>query len=165
MIIWNFSWWFLTLTAIPQLMLNRKWYQVYNPEMEFHMINIPLCGIFLFFEAHCIVLCASPKHIPAYRSLFESSVGLEGIKSLMFSVVKTSLLTFFLELKQLKVFQTTYFEYSKVVSQDAWIHAKIKNVILFSSPSTDLQIILTFLVSSQNLQKNSAKYNSLDETS
>ena len=33
----------------PQLMLNRKWYQVSKPEMEFHMINIiyaslPLCA-------------------------------------------------------------------------------------------------------------------------
>ena len=39
-ITWNFSWWPLTLTATPQLMLNRKWYQLSKPEMEFHMINI-----------------------------------------------------------------------------------------------------------------------------
>ena len=35
-----FCWWLLTLTARPQLMLNRKWYQVSKPEMEFHIINI-----------------------------------------------------------------------------------------------------------------------------
>ena len=28
------------MTATPQLMLNRKGYQVSKPEMEFHMINI-----------------------------------------------------------------------------------------------------------------------------
>ena len=38
-ITWNFSWWLLTLTATPQLMLNRKWYQASKPEMEFHMMN------------------------------------------------------------------------------------------------------------------------------
>ena len=39
-ITWNFSWWLLTVTATPQLMLNQKWYQASKPEMEFHMINI-----------------------------------------------------------------------------------------------------------------------------
>ena len=29
-----------------------------------------LFGIFLFFEAPCMVLCASSKHIPACRSVF-----------------------------------------------------------------------------------------------
>ena len=28
------------MTATPQLMLNRKWYQASKPEMEFHMINM-----------------------------------------------------------------------------------------------------------------------------
>ena len=36
---WTFSWWLLTLTAIPQLMLNRKRYQVSKPEMEFRRMN------------------------------------------------------------------------------------------------------------------------------
>ena len=35
-----FFWWPLTVTATPQLMLNRKWYQASKPEMEFHMINM-----------------------------------------------------------------------------------------------------------------------------
>ena len=44
-----FYWWLLPMTATPQLMLNRKWYQVSKPEMEFHMINIiyaalPMCA-------------------------------------------------------------------------------------------------------------------------
>ena len=48
-ITWNFSWWLLTVTATPQLMLNRKWYQTSKPEMEFHMINmihaaLPMCA-------------------------------------------------------------------------------------------------------------------------
>ena len=36
----NFFWWLLPMTATPQLMLNRKWYQASKPEMEFHMINM-----------------------------------------------------------------------------------------------------------------------------
>ena len=36
----KFFWWLLTVTATPQLMLNRKWYQGSKPEMEFHMMNI-----------------------------------------------------------------------------------------------------------------------------
>ena len=28
------------MTATPQLMLNRKWYQASKPEMEFHMIDM-----------------------------------------------------------------------------------------------------------------------------
>ena len=32
--------WLFSITAKPQLMLNRKWYQASKPEMEFHMINI-----------------------------------------------------------------------------------------------------------------------------
>ena len=36
----NFFWWPLTMTATPQLMLNRKWYQASKPEMEFHMIKM-----------------------------------------------------------------------------------------------------------------------------
>ena len=28
------------MTATPQLMINRKWYQASEPEMEFHMINM-----------------------------------------------------------------------------------------------------------------------------
>ena len=39
-ITWIFSWWLLTVTATPQLMLNRKWYQASKLEMDFHMINI-----------------------------------------------------------------------------------------------------------------------------
>ena len=35
-----FCWWLLTMTATPQLMLNRKWYQASKPEMLFHIINI-----------------------------------------------------------------------------------------------------------------------------
>ena len=40
---------FLTMTATPQPILNRKWYQASRPEMEFHMINIiytalPMCA-------------------------------------------------------------------------------------------------------------------------
>ena len=33
-------WWPLTSTATGQLILNRKCYQVFKPEMELHMINI-----------------------------------------------------------------------------------------------------------------------------
>ena len=36
----KFFWWLLTVTATPQLMLNRKLFQDSKPEMEFHMINI-----------------------------------------------------------------------------------------------------------------------------
>ena len=36
----HFSWWLLTKTATPQLILNWKWYQASKPEIEFHMINI-----------------------------------------------------------------------------------------------------------------------------
>ena len=32
--------WLFSITAKPQLMLNRKWYQASKQEMEFHMINI-----------------------------------------------------------------------------------------------------------------------------
>ena len=35
----NLFWRLLTMTATPQLLLNRKWYHVSKPEMEFHMIN------------------------------------------------------------------------------------------------------------------------------
>ena len=45
---WNylkFFLWLLTVTAIPQLMLNRKWYQASKPEMEFHMINITYAAL------------------------------------------------------------------------------------------------------------------------
>ena len=40
---YNITWFFLrplTLTATPQMMLNRKCYQVSKPEMEFHMIDM-----------------------------------------------------------------------------------------------------------------------------
>ena len=36
----GFVWLLLTMTATPQLMLNRKRYQASKPEMEFHMINM-----------------------------------------------------------------------------------------------------------------------------
>ena len=34
-------WWLLTVTATPQLMLNRKWYQASKPEMEFNKRHCP----------------------------------------------------------------------------------------------------------------------------
>ena len=43
----KFFWWLLTVTATPQLMLNRKWYQVSTPEMEFHIINITYAALLL----------------------------------------------------------------------------------------------------------------------
>ena len=39
-ITWSFSWWLLTMTATPQLMLNQKWYKASKLEMEFHMKKI-----------------------------------------------------------------------------------------------------------------------------
>ena len=36
----KFYWWPLVLTATPQLMLNRKWYQASKPEIEFNIINM-----------------------------------------------------------------------------------------------------------------------------
>ena len=44
-IIWNFSWWLLTVTATPHLMLNWKWYQASKSKMEFHMINVIISSI------------------------------------------------------------------------------------------------------------------------
>ena len=45
----DFFLWPLTMTATPQLMLNRKWYQLSKPEIEFLMINmmyaaLPMCA-------------------------------------------------------------------------------------------------------------------------
>ena len=36
----HFFWWPLTITATPQLMINRKWYQASKPEMECIVINM-----------------------------------------------------------------------------------------------------------------------------
>ena len=36
----KFFWWLLTLTATQQLMSNRICYQVFKPDMEFHMIDL-----------------------------------------------------------------------------------------------------------------------------
>ena len=63
----KFFWWLLTMTATPQLMLNRKWYQSFKPEMEFHMINImyvalPMCAQTEKTTFSCKDECILTKH-------------------------------------------------------------------------------------------------------
>ena len=63
----KFFWWLLTVTATPQLMLNRKWYQGSKPEMEFHMMNIIYAALSISAQAKkttfsCKDDCTLTKH-------------------------------------------------------------------------------------------------------
>ena len=72
--LWSLWYTLLVYTLVHHTSSGTIWYlftilKTVNRQSTHGAGHIPLCGIFLFFEALCVVLRASPKHIPACRSV------------------------------------------------------------------------------------------------